>query len=123
MRGPPNISRATATATCFVGLKHIFHELPANAGVLESVDVIIPNNTILSANAPKPVSGYTETILRIIDVMFAAFAQAAPERVNGSPYGTINALQLSGRGSSTTPWIMCTFFLAAAMAAIPRATG
>ena len=108
--GPLNISRATATAACFVGLKHIFHELPANAGVLEPVEVIIPDNTILSANAPKPVSGYTETILRMIDVMFAAFAQAAPERVNGSPYGTINALLLSGRGKGTTPWIMFTFF-------------
>ena len=108
--GPLNISRATATAACFVGLKHIFHELPANAGVLEPVDVIIPDDTILSANAPKPVSGYTETILRMIDVMFAAFAQAAPERVNGSPYGTINALLLSGRRDGATPWILFTFF-------------
>ena len=78
--------------------------------MLEPVEVIIPDNTILSANAPKPVSGYTETILRMIDVMFAAFAQATPERVNGSPYGTINALLLSGQGNDTMPGIKFTFF-------------
>ena len=110
--GPLNISRPTAIAATFVGLKHIFHELPANAGVLAPVTHVIPDGTILAASAPKPVSGYTETILRMIDVMFSAFAQVAPERVNGAPYGTINALLLSGRrsGADHRPWILFTFF-------------
>jgi N-methylhydantoinase B len=108
--GPLNISRATAVAACFVGLKHIFHELPANAGVMEPVAVIIPDGTILSATAPKPVSGYTETILRMIDTTFGAFAQCAPGRVNGAPYGTINALLLSGRRDGAEPWILFSFF-------------
>ena len=110
--GPLNISRPTAIAATFVGLKHIFHELPANAGVLAPVTHVIPEGTILSAEAPKPVSGYTETVLRMIDVMFLAFAQVAPERANGAPYGTINALLLSGRRAAdgNRPWILFTFF-------------
>ncbi len=110
--GPLNISRPTAIAATFVGLKHIFHELPANAGVLAPVTHVIPDGSILAAVPPRPVSGYTETILRMIDVMFCAFAQVAPDRVNGAPYGTINALLLSGRRSDAQRrrWILFTFF-------------
>jgi N-methylhydantoinase B len=108
--GPLNISRATAAAACFVGLKHIFHELPANAGVMKPVEIIIPDGSILAAEAPRPVSGYTETILRMIDVMFTVFAKIAPDRVNGAPYGTINALLISGKRDTGIPWILFTFF-------------
>ena len=108
--GPLNISRATAAAACFVGLKHIFHELPANAGVMKPVEIIIPDGSILAAEAPRPVSGYTETILRMIDVMFTVFAKIAPDRVNGAPYGTINALLISGKRHTGIPWILFTFF-------------
>ena len=30
--GPVNISRATAVAACYVALKHLFPDVPANAG-------------------------------------------------------------------------------------------
>jgi len=60
------------------------------------------------------VGGYTETILRIIDVMFGALAQAAPERVNGMAYGTINALSLAGYRTDEKRlgqrWVMFSFF-------------
>jgi N-methylhydantoinase B len=36
--GPVNISRATTIAACYVALKHIFGDVPANAGVLEPVE-------------------------------------------------------------------------------------
>ena len=60
--GPVNISRPTAVASIYVALKHIFTDVPANAGVLEPIKIIIPDNTLLSVGAPKPVGGYTETI-------------------------------------------------------------
>ena len=41
---------------------------------------VIPETTLLGVKAPQPVGGYTETILRVIDVVFGAFAKAAPER-------------------------------------------
>ena len=37
-RGPVNISRSTTVAACYVALKHVFGEVPANAGVLEPVE-------------------------------------------------------------------------------------
>ena len=108
--GPVNISRSTAVASVYVAVKHLFTEVPANAGVLEPIDIIIPESSLLSVKAPKPVGGYTETILRIIDVMFCAFAAVAPERVNGCAYGTINALSLAGHRRDGSRWVMFSFF-------------
>ena len=108
--GPVNIALSTAVASVYVAIKHVFTEVPANSGVLEPIDIIIPENTMLAVKAPKPVGGYTETILRIIDVVFGAVAQAAPERSNGCAYGTINALSLAGHRVDGRRWVMFSFF-------------
>ncbi|MAK17025.1 MAG: hypothetical protein CMN41_00075 [SAR116 cluster bacterium] len=108
--GPVNISRSTTIAATYVALKHIFTDVPANAGVLQPVEFIIPEASFLSVTAPKPVGGYTETILRLIDVMFQAFQNVAPERVNGCAYGTINALSLAGHRQDGSRWVMFSFF-------------
>ena len=108
--GPVNISRSTTIAASYVALKHIFTDVPANAGVLQPVEFIIPEDSFLSVKAPKPVGGYTETILRLIDVLFCAFEHIAPERVNGCAYGTINALSMAGHRSNGARWVMFSFF-------------
>ncbi|MCA3267290.1 MAG: hydantoinase B/oxoprolinase family protein [Azospirillum sp.] len=108
--GPVNIARSTAIASCYVALKHVFRDVPANAGCLEPIAFVIPEPSILAARAPKPVGGYTETILRVIDVVFQALAQAAPGLVNGCAYGTINALSLAGHRKDGRRWVMFSFF-------------
>ncbi|MCH8167911.1 MAG: hydantoinase B/oxoprolinase family protein [Proteobacteria bacterium] len=109
-RGPVNISRSTTIAACYVALKHVFGEVPANAGVLEPIEFRIAEGSLLAATAPKPVGGYTETILRLIDLVFQAIAQIAPERSNGCAYGTINALSITGHRESGERWVMFSFF-------------
>jgi N-methylhydantoinase B len=108
--GPLNIARSTAVACCYVALKHLFTDVPANAGCLAPVEFVIPDTTLLGVSAPKPVGGYTETILRVIDVVFGAFAKAAPERANGGPFATINALSLAGWRKNGQRWVMFCFF-------------
>ena len=108
--GPVNISRSTCIASCYVAMKHIFRDVPANAGVLEPIKFIIPETSLLSAVRPKPVGGYTETILRVIDVIFVAISQIVPEITNGCAYGTINALSLAGYRNNGARWVMFSFF-------------
>lgn len=110
VQGPVNIALPTAVATAYVAIKHIFPSLPANAGVMRPIDVRIPEGSLLSAEFPKPTGGYTETILRMIDVIFSAAAQAVPERVVANAYGTINALSIAGRRSDGRPWVMFSFY-------------
>ncbi len=108
--GPVNIARSTAVAAVYVALKHIFTDVPANAGVLDPLEIVIPDGTLLSVGAPKPVGGYTETILRLIDVIHAALAGVAPERTSANAYGTINALSLAGHRADGRRWVMFSFF-------------
>lgn len=108
--GPVNIALPTAVATAYVAIKHIFPGLPANAGVMRPIDVQIPDGSLLSAPFPAPVGGYTETILRMIDVIFAAASHAAPDRVVANAYGTINALSISGTRDNGSPWVMFSFY-------------
>ena len=108
--GPLNIARSTTVACCYVALKHLFTDVPANAGCLAPIEFVIPDTTLLGVSAPRPVGGYTETILRVIDVIFGAFAKAAPERANGSPFATINALSLAGWREHGRRWVMFCFF-------------
>ena len=112
--GPVNISRATAVAACYVALKHVFPDVPANAGVLDAVDFVMPDRLVITAERPRPVGGYTETILRMIDVIFSAVALADPKRAVAHAYGTINALSIAGYRTDTARkgqrWVMFSFF-------------
>ncbi len=108
--GPVNIALPTTVATAYVAIKHVFPALPANAGVMRPIDVIVPEGSLLAAQFPAPTGGYTETILRMIDVVFSAFAQAAPERVVANAYGTINALSIAGKRKNGQPWVMFSFY-------------
>ena len=108
--GPVNIALPTTVATAYVAIKHIFQNLPANAGVMRPIDVIVPEGSILTAEFPAPTGGYTETILRMIDVIFSAFSKAAPDRVVAHAYGTINALSIAGKRKDGKPWVMFSFY-------------
>jgi N-methylhydantoinase B len=109
-QGPVNIARSTAVACCYVALKHVFTEVPANAGCLAPITFDIPETTFLGVTPPRPVAGYTETILRMIGVVFGALAKADPARAMAAPFGTINALSLAGHRADGKRWVMFSFF-------------
>lgn len=109
-QGPVNIAYSTAVACCYVALKHVFTQVPANAGCLRPIRFVIPGTTFLGVSAPRPVAGYTETILRMIGVVFGALAKADPSRATAAPFGTINALSIAGHRANGQRWVMFSFF-------------
>lgn len=109
-KGPVNIARSTAVAACYVALKHVFTSVPANAGCLAPIRFVIPETTFLGVGPPRPVAGYTETILRMIGVVFGALAKADPARATAAPFGTINALSIAGERDVGGRYVMFSFF-------------
>jgi len=109
-QGPINISRATTIAACYVALKHVFTGVPANAGCLRPITFVVPDTTVLGATAPRPVAGYTETILRLIGTVLGALGKADPARATAGPFGTINALSIAGHRPDGGRWVMFSFF-------------
>ena len=108
--GPLNVSYPTTVASCYVAIKHLFPDIFANGGCLDPIRIVVPPGSLLDAQRPRPVSGYVETSGRIVDVIFGAIAQAAPQISNGIPPGTINALSLAGKRRANEDWVLFMFF-------------
>ena len=70
----------SAVSYCFRCL--IGGDVPASAGLIEPIEVIAPEGTVVNARLPASVAGgNVETSQRIVDVVFKALAQAIPNRV------------------------------------------
>ena len=78
-------------------------EIPPNHGCYEPVSVSVPDESLLDPEPPAAVvGGNVETSQRVTDVVFAAFAEAAPERVPAAGQGTMNNLTIGARDGSFT---------------------
>ena len=72
-------------------------DIPPNHGCYEPVDVTAPAGSLLNPAPPAAVvGGNVETSQRVTDVVFAALAAAAPERVPAQGQGTMNNLVIGG---------------------------
>ncbi|MDQ2051166.1 hydantoinase B/oxoprolinase family protein [Natronolimnohabitans sp. A-GB9] len=78
-------------------------EIPPNHGCYEPVEVNAPDGTLLNPEPPAAVvGGNVETSQRVTDVVFTAFAKAAPDRVPAQGQGTMNNLTIGARDGSFT---------------------
>jgi len=68
-------------------------EIPPNAGCYDPISVEAPEGSLLNPDPPAAVvGGNVETSQRVVDVCFAALAEAAPDRVPAQGQGTMNNL-------------------------------
>ena len=71
--------------------------IPANAGILRPVTILIPPGSFLDAQPPAAVcAGNTETSQRVSDTVLKAFAQLAPARIPAASQGTMNLIGVGG---------------------------
>jgi N-methylhydantoinase B len=97
VKGAMNGSLSATVSSVYVALKHIFPDVPINAGAFRPVRVIAPDTTFLNAQFPKAVSGSSaEVSLRVVDAVFGALAQAIPERVPAACFGSVENFTISG---------------------------
>ena len=95
--GPMNSVWATTLSSVYVAMKHIFPEIPINAGCFAPITVKPPKGTFLFAEYPRPVAGCAaEVAQRIIEAVFLALAQAIPARLFAAPAGTSGNFSLGG---------------------------
>ncbi|PJE35566.1 methylhydantoinase, partial [Pseudooceanicola lipolyticus] len=95
--GPMNSVRATTLSSVYLAMRHIFPEVPMNAGAFEPLTVTGIEGTFLDAQYPRPVSGCAaEVSQRIAEAVFAALVTALPDRVTAAPAGTSGNFALGG---------------------------
>ncbi len=91
------VEAITVSAVSYVFRCLVGGEVPASAGLMEPIDVIAPQGTVVNANPPASVAGgNVETSQRIVDVLFKALAQALPDRIPAASQGTMNNLTIGG---------------------------
>jgi len=96
-RGPMNSVIATTKSSIYLAMKHIFPEVPINAGTFEPLAIIEPEGTFLYAHYPRPVSGCAaEVSQRIAEAVFNALTQAIPDQLFAAPAGSSGNLALGG---------------------------
>ncbi len=96
-QGPMNSVLATTKSSIYLAMKHIFSEVPINAGTFEPLHISDPEGTFLYAKYPRPVSGCAaEVSQRIAEAVFDALAKAIPERLFAAPAGTSGNFALGG---------------------------
>jgi N-methylhydantoinase B len=96
-RGPMNSVVATTYSAVYLAMRHIFPDIPLNAGAFEPLLIKRPEGTFLDARYPRPVSGCAaEVSQRIAEAVFLALAQAIPDKVTAAPAGTSGNFALGG---------------------------
>ncbi len=97
-RGPMNSVLATTRSSVFLAMKHVFPDVPINAGTFEPLEVIAPEGTFLYAKYPRPVSGCAaEVSQRIAEAVFDALVKAIPKDLFAAPAGSSGNLAVGGR--------------------------
>ena len=95
--GPMNSVLATTLSAVYLGMRHIFPDVPISAGAFEPLRVKTPEGTFLDAQYPRPVSGCAaEVSQRIAEAVFLALVEALPNRVTAAPAGSSGNFALGG---------------------------
>jgi N-methylhydantoinase B len=96
-RGPMNSVVATTYSAVYLAVRHIFPDIPLNAGAFEPLTIERPEGTFLDARYPRPVSGCAaEVSQRIAEAVFLALVQAIPDKVTAAPAGSSGNFALGG---------------------------
>ncbi len=96
-RGPMNSVIATTRSSIYLAIKHVFPNVPLNAGTYEPLKIVDPKGTFLYAEYPRPVSGCAaEVSQRIAEAVFAALTKAIPDRLFAAPAGSSGNFALGG---------------------------
>ncbi len=95
--GPMNSVLATTQSSVYLAMRHIFPDVPINAGAFDPLHIKDPHDTFLHAKYPRPVSGCAaEVSQRIAEAVFAALVPALPEKVTAAPAGSSGNFALGG---------------------------
>ena len=96
-RGPLNTPFATTISAALIGVRHVFPDVPMNAGCFAPIHIAPPLGTFLHAEYPRPVAGAAaECSQRVVETVLGALGKAVPGRAYAGPFGTAGNISLGG---------------------------
>ncbi|MBI4243500.1 MAG: hydantoinase B/oxoprolinase family protein, partial [Planctomycetes bacterium] len=114
----------TYSACLYVIRTFIFGEVPANSGLLNPINVVAPEGTIVNARFPAACSaGNVETSQRIVDVLYGAFSKCLPDLVPAASGGSMNNVCFGGFNPVNNKRFVYYETIAGGMGATPHKSG
>ncbi|MGZ8533728.1 MAG: hydantoinase B/oxoprolinase family protein [Candidatus Binatia bacterium] len=103
VRGCVNSGFFGGGRTCArVGFKYLIAtDEPANEGTFRPLKMILPEGTLISAEATAAMGLYSIPFPTVIDCFIKALEPALPQRVTGAHFGTFSSLSFGGRRVDT----------------------
>jgi N-methylhydantoinase B len=96
-RGPMNTPFAATASAVYIGVRHMFPDVPLNAGGFEPIHIADARGTFLHAEYPRPVAGAAaECSQRVVEAVLGALGRAMPDRAYAGPFGTAGNFSLGG---------------------------
>lgn len=95
--GPVNAAPSGLLAACFALLRRIAPEAPANHGLLDLLDLTLPEGSVVNPRFPAPVNARTATVKLATNALFAALARLAPKGARAPNAGVAVVLSAAGR--------------------------
>jgi N-methylhydantoinase B len=98
-----------AVSSCRVAFKSLFApDRPADEGLFEPLEVIIPPGTVMSAVANAPMAHWNQLPPTLIDLIYRALGESLPELVPAGHYGGLGGTTVTGYDPDNE-WWMATF--------------
>lgn len=110
-KGPYNTPAANTLTGCYIAMKHLFPDVPLNAGAFEPLRFVLPEDCFLNARFPQPHEGYLDVTCRVMDTVLGAMAQALPARAVGAPFSTLPIFSVAGTHPATGKYYLTILFL------------
>ena len=110
-RGPLNTPFATTCSASYIGVRHMFPDVPMNAGCFGPLHIEPPHGTFLCAEYPRPVAGAAaECSQRVVEAVLGALGRAVPERAYAGAFGTAGNFSLGGYDAARARHYVMYFF-------------
>lgn len=122
-RGPLNTPYSSTMSALMIGVKHVFPDVPINAGCFAPFRIIAPAGSMFNPLPPAPVScTTTETSQRLVGLTMEALALAVPDLVPAGSFCTGTNIGLGGN-SPTRGRYATIFFFGGGYGAYPEQDG
>ncbi len=95
--GPVNCARGaleSAVKTVFKAL--VNPQAPSNEGWFKPLSIVVPDNTVFSAQKPAPTGWYYEGSVHASELFWKAIAPLRPDRFSAGSYTSLTVLYLTG---------------------------
>ncbi|MDW8399402.1 MAG: hydantoinase B/oxoprolinase family protein [Acetobacteraceae bacterium] len=103
--GPVNAAPSGLVAACFALLRRIAPGAPANHGLLELLDLSLPEGSVVNPRFPAAVNARTATVKLATNVLFAAHARLSPGAARAPNAGVAVVLSASGTDEAGRRWM------------------